>query len=196
MGHSMGSFLARLYAMHYGDGLSSLVLLGTGGPHRMIKFGIAFSAFLTSLFGQTHRSRLLRKMAQAGYLSHCGPHAKRNTWLTTQPSLRPPSDNRTGFIFTLQAYRDLFEMVERTNRKDAAEAIPKSLSVYIASGAEDPVGAHGKGPTVVAERLRAAGVTDVTLKLYPEARHELHNEFCKGEFYTDLLHFLERRYAK
>lgn len=195
MGHSMGSFLARLYATHYSDGLSSLVLLGTGGPHRLVKFGMAFSAFLVSIFGQRHRSHLLRNMAQMGYLSRCGKNASRNAWLTTQPALRPPADNKVGFIFTLQAYRDLFEMVERANRKDAAEDFPKDLPVYIASGAEDPVGAYGKGPTVVAERLRAAGLTDVTLKLYPEARHELHNEFCKGEFYTDLLHFLERRYA-
>lgn len=40
--------------------------------------------------------------------------------------------------------------------------------------------------------LRAAGVRDVTLRLYPDARHELHNELCRDEFLEDIDGWMKR----
>ena len=57
----------------------------------------------------------------------------------------------------------------------------------------DPVGSFGKGPRQVYGWLKKAGVQDVSLKLYPDARHELHNERNREEFVEDIAAWMERR---
>ena len=53
------------------------------------------------------------------------------------------------------------------------------------------VGEDGKGPRAVTESLREAGVTDVTMTLYPDARHELLNETNRDEVIGDLVAWLD-----
>ena len=55
----------------------------------------------------------------------------------------------------------------------------------------DPVGNYGKGPSEVYERLVRAGVKNVQLKLYKDARHELHNETNKEEFFADVIGWIK-----
>lgn len=192
MGHSMGSFLVRVYAMTYHRFLSGLIILGTGGPHSLLPLGKALGKVIAAFRGKRHRSRFLRNVAHMGYLSRCGKNPKRTAWLSTDEKRLESygKDERCGFTFTVQAYLDLFEMLGRANAKDAYTSVPKDLPVCLLSGKEDPVGAYGKGPRRVASRYTKAGVTDVTLKLYEGARHELQNEVCREEFYGDLLRYL------
>ena len=79
-------------------------------------------------------------------------------------------------------------------------ANPKNLSrmdprtpVGLFSGDADPVGARGKGVEKVAGFFRRAGCQDLTVKLYPDARHELLNELNRAEVFSDLLAWLEER---
>ena len=44
----------------------------------------------------------------------------------------------------------------------------------------------------ICSHLLAAGVKNVSIKLYPGARHELHNETNKEEFFTDVLAWIEK----
>ena len=37
---------------------------------------------------------------------------------------------------------------------------------------------------------------NVTLKLYPQGRHEMHNELNRDEVFNDVLRFLEKHAAK
>jgi alpha-beta hydrolase superfamily lysophospholipase len=54
------------------------------------------------------------------------------------------------------------------------------------SGSEDPVGEEGRGVLRVFKRLAAAGCSDVSLKIYGGARHEMLNELNRNEVYADL----------
>jgi alpha-beta hydrolase superfamily lysophospholipase len=45
---------------------------------------------------------------------------------------------------------------------------------------------------LVGDRYTAAGVKDVTVDLYPEARHELFNETNRDEVTTKLIAWLDR----
>ena len=67
-----------------------------------------------------------------------------------------------------------------------------SCRCFIISGDADPVGRWGEGVKVVYENLCEAGVSNVTLKLYPGARHELLNEQNRGEVFDDVLAFFEK----
>lgn len=68
---------------------------------------------------------------------------------------------------------------------------PRSLPLLLISGAKDPVGGFGKGVTHFYKILRHEAFTDVTLKLYPAARHEILNELNKNEVMRDLVAWMD-----
>ena len=61
----------------------------------------------------------------------------------------------------------------------------------LASGARDPV-SDGKRLGHLANALRQAGIKDVQLKIYPEARHELLNESNRDEVTAHLIDWLQQ----
>ena len=65
--------------------------------------------------------------------------------------------------------------------------IRNDLPIYIVVGSYDPVNAELALVNPLVDRLRAAGIADVTLKVYDEARHEVFNETNRDEVIDDLL---------
>ena len=106
-------------------------------------------------------------------------------------------DPLCGIPFTAAGYRDLLTTNILIGEKRWFGQVPKQLSVRIFSGSLDPVGEYGKGARKLAQRLKRAGVRDVTCKIYPNVRHELLNESCREEATADflgaILDFLSRR---
>ena len=87
----------------------------------------------------------------------------------------------------------MFRGMRYCQRQENLDKIPKDLPVLVISGGNDPVGEFGKGPRMVAEAYKKTGLTDVTLKLYPEDRHEILNELDKETVDHDLLKWMEER---
>ena len=58
------------------------------------------------------------------------------------------------------------------------------------SGAEDPVGENGAGVQKVVDTYKKGGYHNISMKLYPEDRHEILNERDKDVVYKDILNFL------
>ena len=75
---------------------------------------------------------------------------------------------------------------------DTLKKMPKELPVYFFGGDSDPVGSLGSGIPKVADQFRAAGLRDVTVKLYPGGRHEMFNEINRTEVYQDLIAWLDQ----
>ena len=63
----------------------------------------------------------------------------------------------------------------------------------MAAGTEDPVGGYGKGVRKIYEKYKAAGIRDVTLRLYAGDRHELLNEKDRQQVYHDMSEWLESK---
>ena len=58
------------------------------------------------------------------------------------------------------------------------------------SGEKDPVGEFGKAVKSVHNKLKQAGVKDLTLKLYEDGRHEMLNETNRKEVYKDITEWI------
>lgn len=71
--------------------------------------------------------------------------------------------------------------------------IPKTLPIVFAAGTDDPVGGYGKGVRRIYEKYKAAGIRDVTLRLYSGDRHELLNETDRKQVTQDLHQWMEDR---
>ena len=63
------------------------------------------------------------------------------------------------------------------------------MPILLISGDSDPVGNYGKGVTEVYNKLIEQDAT-ATLKLYENCRHEIHNDSCKDEMFSDILSFI------
>lgn len=192
MGHSMGSFLARLYAIKYADSIDGLIVHGTAGPNPALIPGQMVVKLIKAFKGERHRSPFVRSLAEGGYNKSFDPAEGEGAWLTREGSLVAdrPHDPRTNYIFTLSGYADLFNMLGECSAPAWFRQFPSDLPTLIVSGEADPVGDFGKGVKYVYDNLKAAGA-DVELKLYPGARHELFFETNRDEVFADLIKWIE-----
>lgn len=186
LGHSMGSFLCRIYLTKYSENLAGAIVMGTGGPGAPTGVGIALASIIAGLRGDRHRSKLLRSIQQAGYLKRCGKGADRTDWLTRDRDVveKYNNDKYCNYIFTVSGYRDLFRMLEAVSVEDWATKIPTDLPILLISGEDDPVGSYGKGVCAVAGALAHAGAQKLKTVLIPGARHEVLNETDCADTYA------------
>ncbi len=75
---------------------------------------------------------------------------------------------------------------------DRVAGMRSDLPVYVVVETMDPV--NGGGPLVeeLVRRYEAAGLEDVTLVTYPDARHEVFNETNREEVVAGMLAWLDR----
>ncbi|MGI6264595.1 MAG: alpha/beta fold hydrolase [Acutalibacteraceae bacterium] len=190
MGHSMGSFVVRLAAKQY-DLQDKLIVMGTGGPNAMSGPGLALANLIKALRGPKHVSILVEALAFGRYNSHFDKDDWRN-WLSTDPAERKKGgeDPLCNFHFTVSAMSDLVRLQRESNKRRWFNGINKQKPVLLLSGSDDPVGSYSKGVRIVNARLKAAGVP-VQMKLYKGFRHEILNDFCRGEVIADIRRFVE-----
>ncbi len=190
MGHSMGSFIARL-AAEEGKGIDKLIVMGTGGPNPMAGAGLALIALLKRFYGDRHISPLIDKVAFGGYNKRFADTEAPNPWLTTDTAVRAQykDDPYCSFKFTVSAMGDLIRLTKNANRSAWYENLPKNLPVLLVSGEDDVVGGYGKGVLTVKKGLEKQGVS-VTCRLYKGARHEILNDFTYENVKNDILVFI------
>jgi alpha-beta hydrolase superfamily lysophospholipase len=70
-------------------------------------------------------------------------------------------------------------------------SVRHDLPLLIVSGSDDPLAGGGQLTELVGKRYRDAGVTDVTVKVYPGARHEVFNETNRDEVTAYVISWLE-----
>ena len=195
-GHSMGSFIARTYLSRYGrEGIAAAVIIGTAGPGAPTGAGKTLAKLIGILRGDRHRSKLLRTIAFGSYTKRCPKGSPAAAWISRDEELvaRYEADPFCNYLFTVRGYIDLFTLLGGVSKKSWADTVPKDLPILLMAGEEDPVGAYGRGVRAVCDRLLAAGVGDVTLKLYPGDRHEIHNEPDRQTVFADLLAFVQEK---
>ena len=61
------------------------------------------------------------------------------------------------------------------------------------SGDADPVGGNGRGVAEFVGQLKKNRISNVQMKMYPGARHELLKETNKNEVMEDLLKWLQEQ---
>ncbi len=194
MGHSMGSFLARTVMVKHSDLYSGVIIMGTGCSKGIVgKIGKLLCKKEIRKNGSKSPGVLMNKLSFSAYNKAFEPTATDFDWLSRDAKEveKYVKDDKCGFLCTNGFFYDLLTGIEFANSKANAEAIPKDLPLLIISGEMDPVGDMGKGVRKVYKLYTGAGIADVTLKLIPDARHELLNETNRKEVYEILLNWLE-----
>ena len=186
IGHSMGSFIARLAFESFTDLYSKLIICGTGGKNPLAPMGLLLTNVIKRLKGEKHISKTVKKMAFGSYNKRFEGNTGRE-WLSTEPQniIKYASDKYCNFDFTVSAMHDLIKL------KKWYKNISKTTPILIISGTEDPVGNYGKGVKEVYNKLKKVNA-NALLKLYEGCRHEILNDTCKPQVFSDIINFLRK----
>lgn len=195
LAHSMGSFLAQRYVQVYPDTVNMLLLSGTSGRNQVpvSKLGKVVSKGMMRVFGDEKEAKLISKVQNIMFNSKIKKPKSNADWLSTDVDEveRFVKSEDMGFNFTTSAYHYLFKGISENFNPSNIKRIPKNLPILIFSGNQDPVGENGKGPLDLYNLYINCGLKKVTLKLYPEKRHELFNETNREEVVKDVLVFIK-----
>lgn len=177
IGHSMGSFASQQYLLDHSADVAAAVLIGSSEAGGIADVLSAAGPTDLSAFNKpfTHRTGfewLSRDEAEVD--QYCA-----------DPACGFVPEPFTG-IATLRRAADPAEIAK----------VRKDLPILIVSGDADPLAAGGAALQLVGQRYRDAGVRDVEVKLYPQARHELLNEINRDEVTADILAFLGRTVSR
>lgn len=194
LGHSMGSFMARRYIMTYGNELTGAILVGTGKQSTLtLVAGKALSEFIRFTRGDRYHSKLIERLAFHNYLSHIKNPRTESDWITRDEKAVDLycANKYCNFKFTINGYRTLFEVLTFIQKDYNIENIPCELPLLFLAGGMDPVGNYGKSVNEICCEYKKKGINDVSMKLYPDDRHEILNELDKEQVYSDILRWLE-----
>lgn len=192
-GHSMGSFMARRYLMTYASELTGAIICGTGyTPGAVLTAGKICAGLIGKLKGERHRSKFLQKLAFCSYNKRIADKRTENDWLTKDIEIVDAynQDKYCTFLFTVNGYQTLFDVLGFIQKKENIEKIPKNLPLYMIAGVEDPVGNYGKVVEKIFQEYKACGIHDLERKLYETDRHEILNELDREKVYQDVKNWI------
>ncbi|MBQ3790282.1 MAG: lysophospholipase [Lachnospiraceae bacterium] len=200
MGHSLGAIIAREYISRYGTGISGAILQATGMQNMgQVRAAKVVAKIIGTFCGEKHHSPLIHKMAFGHYNDRIPKPCPASAWLShNEENIKKYEDDPAyGFIFTVNGFLTMGELIRRTQDEDDMFNIPKRLPILIACGTEDPTGGYGKSAKELCDIYQnVCHIEDVTLKLYDGMRHEIHNEIDRVRVYEDELAFIERVIGK
>jgi len=115
-------------------------------------------------------------------------------WLSRDPAQVDAyvADRLCGFGINKRAMETMASGAKRLVDPAELSRIRSDLPIYIFAGDKDPINHDLEWLKPLAERYRAAGITDVSEKYYPEGRHEMLNETNRDEVMSDLLGCIQR----
>lgn len=192
-GHSMGSFVARVYLTRHAEGVVAAIICGTGQqPKAMAKAGGIVTRLIAKFKGETYRSAFADSLGAGGYGKQIKDARTNLDWLATDPEVVDEyiADPQCGQMFSVGAYAVVADLVSDAINPTLAKQIPVDLPMFFIAGAGDPVGEFGEGVKRAVQEYKDAGIKDVEVKIYDGARHEILNESIKGTVHSDILAFL------
>ena len=192
-GHSMGSFVTRVYLSEHAKGVQGAIICGTGNqPALLARSGNLLAHTIGTVMGERYKSKVLDSMGAGGFARAIANPRTPLDWISVDPAVVGAyiDDPLCGVMFTVGWYAALTGVVARAVDPRVAARVPKDLPLLFIAGAEDPVGENGKAVVRAVELYRDAGMKDVSLILYPGMRHEILNEPGKQTVYADVLAWL------
>lgn len=193
MGHSMGSFITRVAVARYNDLADKYICCGTAGSNPAAGMGLALCKIIRAFRGERAVSSFLEDMAFGSYNKRFDGHTKYE-WLTKDREVieKYAADKFCTFSFTVSAMGDLMTLLKLCNGKKCFNDTKNDLPILLIAGSMDPVGNYGKGVKQVYDSFKASGKEDVTMFLYKNCRHEIHNDSCKEQMIEDILKFIAK----
>ncbi len=189
LGHSFGSYTLRDYLSRYGSGIDAAIIQGTGMESPAALSAGKTLAMLTKAFhGSRYRSEMINNIAFGAYLKKIPNARTKQDWLSHNEKSVDAyiADPRCNFVFTVNGFLTLFDLVGRSQNPQRMSQIPKDLKILLTAGTEDPVGAYAESVKKLYKiYTQDLNMTSVEIKLYEGMRHELQQEIGSEKVFAD-----------
>jgi alpha-beta hydrolase superfamily lysophospholipase len=196
MGHSMGSFMVQRYLELYPNSVEKVIECGTNGP-ALSKMAMAYrlSCVLVNKRNWDKPCPPLSKMGLGAYTKAIKHRKTDLDWLSYNEDnvKKYIADPYCGHEDTGGFWKEFLFGMKELYKKRWLQKISKEEEILIIGGEEDPVGERGKGPHRLEKMYKKLGVKNVTLVLYPNMRHEIHNEKDNDIVYRQISEFLLKK---
>ena len=193
-GHSMGAIIARyIYSSpEYSCEFSKYVFSSTSGPNPAVGFGRFLSEAACLFGGAKKKGKLINKLAFGSYGRRIENPICSSDWLSTDPMevqiyLHDPM---CGFTFTNEGFRVLFKIAGFVQSAKAYQNL-SDAPCFFTYGSEDPVGGYAKGVGKIIVKMKQYG-RGVLAKCYVPYRHEIQHEPVRGDYFRDIVDFLDK----
>lgn len=175
--HSMGSFAAQHVLIERSDLYAGVVLSGSTTLDVLAAGMVDAPAGDLSVFNSAFEHR-------TGYEWLSRDEAEVDAYV---------ADELCGFDLPETTVPALFTEADKLADPHQLGEIRSDLPLLIASGSDDPLAGGGQLIEQLASRYREAGMSDVTVKIYQGARHEIVNETNRDEVTADIIGWLTDR---
>lgn len=197
MGHSMGSFALRHYLGIYGDLIKGAIVCGTGQNATWLnRMALFLANWESKRKGRRHPSTLMTNLSFGKYNKAFAPNETEFDWLCRDKVevFKYIEDPFCGVTFSSGFYADFLGGLLIVGSPDHIQKVPKHMPMLFISGTADPLAEEGRAIEKVANLHKTAGVKDVEVHLFKDARHELTNEINRVEVYQTIYDWLEHRF--
>jgi len=181
-GHSMGSFAAQAALLDHAATWSGVVLSGS----------TALDMLAAAMASAPPDAPSGLAAFNAGF-----EHRTGYEWLSRDPAEVDAyvADPWCGWEVPDDVIPSLFAPAPRLADPAQLARIRKDLPILIASGDADPLAGGGALIQLLGQRYRDAGLADVSVTLYPAARHEILNESNRDEVTAHIVAWLRAHAA-
>ncbi len=193
-GHSMGSFIVRVYLARFAVGLAGVVICGTGQPPRTAsRMGEALARRLAKGKGHDAQSTLINSLVDGAYGKRIPDARTPLDWINSDPAKVDEyiDDPLCGKMFSVGGYASLLNLTSQATANKTAAAVPAGMPVLFIAGELDPVGDFGKGVRAACAQMEQYSHAQVECIMYPSMRHEILNEPERQRVFDDVLAWLD-----
>lgn len=182
LAHSMGSFAAQAALLDHASTWAGVILSGS----------TALDALAAAMANAPADAPAGLAAFNAGFAHRTGYE-----WLSRDEAEVDAyvADPWCGWEVPGDVIPSLFAPASRLADPALLARIRSDLPLLIASGDADPLAGGGALIQLLGQRYRDAGIADVTVKLYPAARHEILNETNRDEVIADIVAWLRAHAA-
>ncbi|MCL2631594.1 MAG: lysophospholipase [Coriobacteriia bacterium] len=197
LGHSLGSYIIRVYISVYGDYLDAAVVSGTTNPYI---FTIIPSLMLLE---RNVRKQGDRMVSPGLYYSYGqGRNAfkmkERRTdfdWLCSDPAVVDAymADPLCGFMYSNGAYLTMATLIRNMISEEARGYTPSHISIFGVAGEHDPVSSNGRAVVAMVKSFSKAKKGNLEVTIIPEAYHDVFLEPSWKKTVNTVITWLELR---
>ncbi|WP_157016106.1 alpha/beta fold hydrolase [Mesorhizobium xinjiangense] len=189
-GHSMGGMVALNHVLKHPSHVRGAAIWNANfSAGFTARAALAFLAWERFRLGADVPSRILPRLTFRTWAKQISNAGTDFDWLSQDAAevAAYRDDPLCGWDASVSMWRDIFGLaVAGADDRNFAD-VPRDLPFHLLGGADDPATEGGKAVTVLADRLRAMGFSNVVSTIRPATRHETLNEIGREAAMADFV---------
>lgn len=192
-GHSMGSMVVRSFIKRYDDRVAALLVSGCPVDNPAKGAGKTLAWIYGRRKGWHYRPTLLQKMSFGAYNRPFAQEGWAAAWVCSDPDTLKAyhKDPLCQYVFTANGFYNLMGLMQDCYSRKGWTVRNPSMHIHFMSGEQDPCRGSDTQFRKAVRLLPEVGYHNVTAQVYPQMRHEIHNETGRRRVWDDLLNFID-----